>query len=166
LFEKHDFDKNRIEAEVINDEFGELQKEFIEDMTKNAERACKTYNEMFTNALDYSINSLLYVDELLEHFHRKKHDLDKKTKSDIIGKAGSYIFEVARRNFGGKYYWFDDYDQPILVTGQPNFEISIIAFNKVRMRIDNGNDDNILSYFKAYEERIKRGRLGDKVLIT
>ena len=82
------------------------------------------------------------------------------------GQAGSYVFEVARRNYGGKYYWYDQMNQPILVTGQPNFEISIIAFDKVKMRIENGKEDKIPFYFNGYEERVKAGKSGDKALIN
>lgn len=56
-------------------------------------------------------------------------------------------------------------NQPILVTGLPKFEISITAFDKVRMRIENGKEDNIPFYFKGYEERVKRGKEGDRALI-
>jgi len=68
-------------------------------------------------------------------------------KSDFIAQAGSYIFEVARRNLGGKYFWYDRLNQPIFVTGIPIFEISLLAFDKVKMRIENGKEDNIPYFF-------------------
>lgn len=53
-----------------------------------------------------------------------------------------------------------------MVTGQPNFEISILAFEKVKQRIENGNEDNIPFFFAGYSERVKKGTRGDKALIT
>ena len=144
----------------------EAQSEFIKDMTSNAERISEAYNELLGGALDYSVKSLSALDELLDQFHNNQNDIDAEMKSDVIAQAGSYIFEVARRNYGGKYYWYEHMNQPILVTGQPNFEISIIAFDKVKMRIENGKDDQIPFYFKGYEERVKSGKNGDKTMIT
>jgi len=144
----------------------EVQNEFINDMTSNAERMSGAYNEMLGGALNYSVDSLKALDELLDQFHENRNDIDEEMKSDVIAQAGSYIFEVARRNYGGKYYWYDQMNQPIFVTGQPNFEISIIAFDKVKMRIENGKEDQIPFYFKGYEERVKNGKQGDKAMIN
>ena len=105
-------------------------------------------------------------DEILSVFSENKDDMDSGMLEDIIAQAGSYIFEVARRNYGGKYYWYDQLNQPILVTGQPEFEISILAFEKVKQRIENGNEDNIPFFFAGYSERVKKGKKGDKAMIT
>ena len=144
----------------------EIQMKFIVDMTSNAERISEAYNEMLGGTLDFTVTSLGVLDELLQQFHENKNDIDREMKSDLIAQAGSYIFEVARRNYGGKYFWYDQMNQPILVTGQPDFEISILAFDKVRMRIQNGPEDQIPFYFKGYEERVKQGKKGDKALIN
>jgi len=149
-----------------NEPIDEVQNEFIKDMTSNAERISEAYNEMLGGALDYSVSSLKALDELLEQFHENQNDIDEEMKSDVIAQAGSYVFEVARRNYGGKYYWYDQMNQPIFVTGQPNFEISIIAFDKVKMRIENGKEDQLPFYFKGYEERVKAGEKGEKALIN
>ncbi|WP_218915997.1 hypothetical protein [Siansivirga zeaxanthinifaciens] len=105
-------------------------------------------------------------EEILSLFSENKDDMDSGMLEDIILQAGSYIFEVARRNYGGKYYWFDQLNQPILVTGQPDFEISILAFEKVKQRIKNGTEDNIPFFFAGYSERVKKGKKGDRAMIT
>ncbi len=144
----------------------EQQKEFIEMASNNAERIVSSFNEPFGGTLDYSEKSLSTLDEILSNFSEHQDEVDDEMKSDLIAQAGSYIFEVARRNFTGKYYWYDQLDQPILVTGQPNFEISFLAFEKVKMRIENGDEDNIPFFFKGYSERVKKGKVGDKAMIT
>ena len=163
-FLKGDKDKGNQNSE--HKQVDESQLEFIKDMTSNAERITGAYNEMLDGALDFSVNSLKALDELLDQFHQNKNDIDDEMKSDVIAQAGSYIFEVARRNYGGKYFWYNQMNQPILVTGQPDFEISIIAFDKVRMRIENGKEDQIPFYFKGYEERVRKGESGDKAMIN
>ncbi|MBP6424753.1 MAG: hypothetical protein KA278_03425 [Flavobacterium sp.] len=155
-------DDHQSESNQIDD----TQKEFIQDMAGNAERIVEAYNEALGGTLDFSVNSLKVLDELLEQFHQNKDEIDEEMMSDLIGQAGGYIFEVARRNFGGKYFWYEQLNQPILVTGQPKFEISIIAFDKVKMRLENGQEDNIPFYFKGYEERVKKGIEGDRALIN
>lgn len=52
------------------------------------------------------------------------------------------------------------------MTGQPDFEISILAHKKVKDRIAYGADENIPFYFKGYADRVKLGKKGDKVLIS
>ncbi|MFZ6013451.1 MAG: hypothetical protein ACOYXT_24120 [Bacteroidota bacterium] len=84
----------------------------------------------------------------------------------VIQSVGAYIFEVARKNFGGKYFWYDQMNQPILVTGQPNFEISLLAFEKVKGRIHNGKEDNIPFFFQGYVERVAKAKPGDKAMIV
>jgi hypothetical protein len=143
-----------------------IQIEFIEDMISNAERIRSAYNQFLNNALDYSVASLTALDALLDQFHQNQHDVDDEMKGDIMGQAGGYIFEVARRNYGGKYFWYEQMDQPILVTGHPHFEISITAFDKVRMRIENGKEDSIPYYFKGYVERVLNAKAGDKVYVN
>lgn len=155
-------DNHQSESNQIDDS----QKEFIQNMTGNAERIVEAYNEALGGTLDFSVNSLKVLDELLEQFHQNKDEIDEEMLSDLIGQAGAYIFEVARRNFGGKYYWYEQLNQPILVTGQPKFEISIIAFDKVKMRLENGKEENIPFYFNGYEERVKKGIEGDRALIN
>ncbi|HMU05912.1 MAG TPA: hypothetical protein PJ990_19900 [Saprospiraceae bacterium] len=149
-----------------SNQIDESQREFIQDMTNNAERIVEAYNDALGGTLDFSVNSLYVLDELLEQFHQNKDEVDEEMLSDLIGQAGGYIFEVARRNYGGKYYWYEQMNQPILVTGQPKFEISIIAFDKVKMRLENGQEDNIPFYFKGYEERVIQGIEGDNALIN
>ncbi|WP_433620539.1 hypothetical protein [Paenibacillus cellulositrophicus] len=51
-----------------------------------------------------------------------------------------------------------DRDQPVLVTGEPDYSISIFAFDKVKGRIQNGKEDEIPYYFDGYIEAVKKGK--------
>lgn len=42
-------------------------------------------------------------------------------KYDIIAQAESYIFEVARQNYGRKYFWLEGKNEHILVSGIANY---------------------------------------------
>lgn len=143
-----------------------IQKKIIEDVIYNAEKILEAFNNELDGVLDYSVKSLEVIDDdLLSQFHENLHDVDETMKENAIIQFGSYIFEVARRNYGGKYYWYEQLDQPILVTGQPDFEISILAFEKVKQRIENGYEDNIPFFFKGYVQKLATAKKGDKELI-
>ncbi|MBC7862722.1 MAG: hypothetical protein IAF38_07080 [Bacteroidia bacterium] len=142
----------------------EAQLNFIEAASENSERLVSAFVGKYE--LNYSEESLSELDSLLEDFSDFADQDDEEMKSDFIAQAGSYIFEVARRIYGGKYYWYDPLDQPIFVTGQPNFEISFLAFEKIKGRIENGAEDNIPYFFKGYTERIKNAKPGDKAMIV
>jgi len=145
-----DFFKRKKGTIQITDED---RKQFAEDMSANANLLIKQFKDDAN--LDFSINSLNEVDKIIEDstvFYKKA---DSETRRKMIIKIGAYVFEVARQNFGGQYYWYDRLDQPILVTGQPEFEMSLLAYEKVKGRFENGQEDNIPFFFEGYVEGIK-----------
>lgn len=140
--------------------------EFTEKIVENSEICREQFNRRFKNEIDYSEKSLIYIDEILEETHQNLPQLKEDEKQWIINIIGSYIFETARRNFGGKYYWYERGNQPILVTGQPTFEISILAFEKTKGRIENGKEDSIPFFFEGYSSRVKNAKKGESVLFV
>lgn len=134
----------------------------MDDFTKKisdfAEKFVSDKNKRANNKLDFSVESLTAVDELLEEVHEFSCDLDDIVIENLSNEIGFYIFEVARRNFGGTYYWYDKLNQPILVTGQPEYEVSLLAVEKVKGRIINGIEDSIPFFFDGYIRAVERGR--------
>jgi len=110
--------------------------------------------------LDFSVKSLCVMDELLDDIGDVLDDLPEDKREALVTSCGSYVFEVARRNFGGSYSWNDSTNQLILVTGLPDFEVSIMAFNKVKSRIINRDEDSISFYFKGYVEYVSHRKWG------
>lgn len=131
-------------------------------MEMSLENDVITTAESFTNNFshrgnfNFSVESLQKLDDILDELN--DYELDKSTLYSATSMAGSYIFEVARRNYGGKYYWDEERKQPVLVTGEPNFSVSICAFEKVKDRIINGKEDSIPFYFNGYMEAVEKGR--------
>lgn len=135
-----------------------MEKSEEDDFTKEikAEAAClieKIRKEY--PGLDFSVQSLSIIDNFLEEASDFYIDMNENQKQNIINNVGSYIFEVARTNFGGKYFLYDHLDQPILVTGQPEFEMSLLAFEKVKGRLENGSEDNIPFFFEGFVNGVK-----------
>jgi len=152
FFKKND--KKKIEEQEISINHEPFD-DFTRDMAKSAEFFVSTKAERFSG-LDFSVNSLNIVDNILEEASEFYDEMNDKQKQNLISAVGSYIFEVARRNFGGKYFWYEKLSQPILVTGQPDFEVSILPFEKVKGRLENGKEDNIPFYFAGYVERVNK----------
>ncbi len=123
-------------------------------MVDKANRLVESVTDRFSG-LDYSIESLKVIDNLLEEIADFVDEMSEEYIERIIEDTGAYIFEVVKRNFGGKYYWYDDLNQPILVTGQPKFEASLLAYEKVRGRLKNGYEDNIPFFFEGYVEVVQ-----------
>ncbi|SFW24729.1 hypothetical protein [Cellulophaga fucicola] len=149
-------DNNTNKSETSKDD---QQNKFISDMTKSAEFFVRSSSENF-KGLDYSVKSLEVVENILEEASGFYTEMNNEQQQNIITSVGSYIFEVARQNFGGKYFWYDKLNQPILVTGQPNFEASIIANDKVEKRLVNGVEDNIPFYFIGYVQLVNNKKSG------
>jgi hypothetical protein len=147
------FKKKTTETNANNDSNGDAN-EFAIEITSNANAFRDKHNERY-QGLDFSVKSLSVLDKILEDVSDFYEDMDDIQQKNIVSKAGSYIFEVAKQNYGGKYYWYDNLNQPILVTGQPEFEMSFLAFEKVKGRLENGYEDNIPFFFEGYTEGVK-----------
>lgn len=143
------FFKKKQEVSISDED----RRQFAEDMLANANLLVKQFED---TSLDFSVESLHTLDRIIDENSEFYKKADNETKRKMIIKIGSYVFEVARRNFGGQYYWYDRLDQPILVTGQPEFEMSFLAYEKVKGRFENGNEDNIPFFFEGYVEGVKR----------
>lgn len=146
-----------------DDIFDTIQQEFISKATSNAEKIVRAFNSKYDGAFDYSIRSLNVLDSLIEDFSDFADVSDEEIIEDFCAQAGSYILEVARRNYGGVYFWEDNLKQPMLKTGLPEFEISILTFEKVKNRIVNGDEDNIPYFFKGYSECVRKAEKGKTV---
>ena len=155
LFGKNKKDK---EGPSQNDQNGGLD-DFTKDMAASAEFFVSSSSDRYPG-LDFSVKSLEVVDRALADASDFFDEMNDDHKQNVISTAGSYVFEVARRNFGGRYFWYDKLNQPIFVTGQPEFEVSLLAFEKVKGRLVNGKEDNIPFYFAGYVERVKNKESG------
>ena len=153
------FKKKNTNTSKSESSLDDKQNNFINDMTKSAEFFVNSSSENF-KGLDYSVKSLEVVENMLDEAFDFYTQMNKEQQKNLITTVGSYIFEVARQNFGGKYFWYDKLNQPILVTGQPNFEASIIANDKVEKRLVNGVEDNIPFYFIGYVQLVNNKKSG------
>ena len=120
--------------------------ELTKDIIHTADNFVKNFTDnpicpsIEPHPFDYSIKSLETVDKLLEEI--SDYALDEEALDNTASMVGCYIFETARRNYGGEYLWIKKEQQPVLIGGLPDFQVSIRAWEKVRGRLLNGKEES------------------------
>jgi hypothetical protein len=118
------------------------------------------------SSLDYSLNSLLAVDQYLLHLHKNAQRIEAEAYNNTIIRAGAYVGEVIRRNANARWHWIDynDYmpQHPELQSLLPERNICTCAFlankegamrmplNKIARFIDEG-PENSVHYFASVD---------------
>ncbi len=105
-------------------------------------------------ALDYSEESLIHVDNILDDFHRQGAALPE----DLHFLTSAYVFETARRQFGGRYLRGDDENPFVLVLGEPACQIGVLVMGKVAGRATNGEEDSIPFFYAGIAPALAEGR--------
>ncbi len=127
--------------------------DFYSDMTAAAERAVNLSRARGGALLDYSVASLLVVEEMLAEMSAL--DLTTHQISILAQDFGSYILETARRLHGGEYEWLVDRQEPVLVWGAPRYHVALTGWSKARGRLLGDRADNIPFFYAGFSERIK-----------
>ena len=104
------------------------------------------------NALDYSRDSIALVDRVLQDFYEQQATLPE----DLHHLASAYVFESARKQYGGRYLRGDDANPFVLVIGEPDCQIGFCAMEKVAGRASNGPEDNLQFFYDGIAEPLKR----------
>ena len=122
----------------------DAQDEFVERVNAAAEDFLTAVSDQ--SALDYSLQSIEALDAVLGDAHHGRLTL---TPMQTVG-AAAYLYEVARRHFGGLYEVCDDEDPVVLVTGEPEFDVCLCAISKVERRIRDGHTEALPAFFQRY----------------
>jgi len=122
----------------------EVQDEFIERVNGAAQAFLAAVPD--TSSFDYSVASVTALDGVLEQAHQGALAL---TPIQSVG-AAAYLYEVARRHYGGLYEVCDDDDPVVLVTGEPDFDVCLCAISKVERRIRGGTAESLPEFFQHY----------------
>src|SRR5437016_3410953 len=88
----------------------EAMDELPEQIARSAERAVAMSRDRGT-VLDYAEASLGIVEAMLEEAAACADEFAEEERASLVHHFGCYILEVARRNHGGVYYWFEERDQ-------------------------------------------------------
>ena len=128
----------------------------------NAASAVEQLQRRAAGKLDYSPASLAVVEEMLAE--ASNQSLSSTARDALIELLGCYILEVALREHGGKYAWFEDRKQPVLIVGEPGFHVAMITFDKVRGRLSGDLGDNIPFFYEGFADRVRTATPGTNAL--
>ena len=102
--------------------------------------------------LNYSRNSIELVDRVLQDFYEQQAPLPE----DLHFLASAYVFECARRQYGGRYLRGDDANPFVLVIGEPDCQIGFCAMEKVAGRASNGPEDSLSFFYDGIAAPLQR----------
>lgn len=108
-------------------------------MVSGISKLAELFSKDFGNSkhqLDFSDKSIYIIDELIEQSKQETELWNKIPKEEFRKQAGSYFFEVCRRNYGGKYLWNKERNQTLIVVKSNGYEFSTSIFDKLEECIE------------------------------
>jgi len=136
----------------------------LEEVVAAAERAVTSLQQRAGGRLDFSVASLAAVDEMLVEVADYVAELDEAVVTGLVQQLGCYVLEVARKAFGGEYFWHDEGEQPILVVGEPAAHIALMTWSKVTGRLTGDVGDDIVYFFNGFAQKAEHPVAGTNVL--
>lgn len=138
--------------------------ELTKDVAGTAEVAVRMAEARGDTVLDYSQASLKLVEEMLAEAAEFVEEIPSEDFATLVQNFGCYLMEVGRKEFGGRYYWLKDREQPVLVVGEPEYRVAMLGWEKVRGRLSGDEGDNIPFFYAGFAERSRDAKPGDDVL--
>jgi hypothetical protein len=140
--------------------------ELIDEVRRAAESAVEATRERVGDRLDYSEKSLDAVEEMLAEAAPFVAELPPEKLDALVEQLGSYVLEVGRREFGGRYLWHPGREAPVLVVGEPDFRVALLTWDKVRGRLSGDEADNIPFLYGGFASAARKAGKGVDVLFV
>lgn len=83
---------------------------------------------------------------------------------NVARAFGCYVLEVGRRQFGGRYHWFEQRSALVLVVGEPAFRVALLTLDQVRSRLSGDVACSIPFLYAGFAERVRKAEPGVDVL--
>jgi hypothetical protein len=131
-----------------------------------AAQAVALLQERAAGRLDYSPASLEAVDDILAEAAGYAAELPESSVVGLMQQLGCYVLEVARRRYGGTYYWHEEGEQPVLVVGEPQAHVGLMAWSKAMGRLAGDAGDNLAFLFAGFAARAAAPVAGDEVVFA
>lgn len=140
----------------------------MDDLTKDiagtAAVAVRMAEARGETVLDFSEASLQSVEEMLAEAAEFVEEIPEEDFATLVQNFGCYLMEVGRTEFGGRYYWLRERNQPVLVVGEPDYRVAMLGWEKVRGRLSGDEGDNIPFFYAGFAKRSREAKVGDDVL--
>lgn len=153
-----------MKPQELNEIFNQFARAFVGTITSDREIALP--HLLPREVLDGTLQSLLLVDEYLNHIHRQRATISMQEWDTTVLWGGAYVGEVVRHTREGEFEWID-YDEymprhPNLIPLIPERTVATCAFllgpdgsmsmplNKVARFIEEG-PENSVHFFASCE---------------
>jgi hypothetical protein len=137
-----------------------------EQIARSAAKAVALCESRDGLKMDFSESSLAVVEDMLAEAAAFAAEITPDQLTTLTQDFGNYVLEVGRREFGGRYFWHDGREQPVLVVGEPAYRVAIMAWDKVRGRLNGDVADNIPFHYAGFADRARRVSPGTDVLFV
>jgi hypothetical protein len=138
--------------------------DITDEIVRVADKVVQMSNLRDGRVLDFSEASLTIIEEMLEEAAEFFEQMTHEHREIVSQDHGCYILEVARREFGGRYTWFEQRNQPVLVVGKPKFRVALMTWDKVLGRLAGDAADNIPFFYSGFAERVRNAEPDDDAL--
>lgn len=115
--------------------------EFVESVAENVPRMCK---KLFNVELDFSINSVELLEEIIVSFPQGDSSAMIEKLNEPLVAIGCFVGEVIRRNFGGN--WLDTTAINGFPIGIKLGKTYLNPVDKIIRRYKEGHEHNLADY--------------------
>jgi hypothetical protein len=134
--------------------------DLAQDIAGAAEDAVAVCEHLLGAPLDFSEASLAAVEQALGQAAGWEGELTPEQLQNFARAFGCYVLEVARRQFGGRYCWFEQREASVLVVGEPAFRVALLSWDQVRGRLSADAACNIPFHYAGFAERVRQAKPG------
>ncbi|EGM68970.1 hypothetical protein SOHN41_03035 [Shewanella sp. HN-41] len=145
----------------------ELHLDILNIVKENAKVAIENNRNFVKGNLDLSRKSLEDIEYVLDDASFFVEDLNEEQKANLINIYASYILNVAYKEYGGRFtlFQFNKEPVPILIVGEPEYSIGILAHDKVEGRMNGDKADNIPFFYQGLVEHVRDAKKGEKIIV-
>lgn len=136
------------------------------EVAASAEEAVQQLRARSGEPLDYSPASLQAIEEILAEASAYYLEIPNHQLDFLVQGVGCYILCVAHRQFGGRFYWHREREQPMLMVGEPERNIAMVTWDKVRGRLQGDVGDHIPYFYEGFAERVATAPAGDSAIFV
>lgn len=127
-----------------------------------ADLAVEAARQRPDSVLNFTPASLHIVDDMLAEAAARTPPLTAERRREVVEAFGCYVLEVARREFGGDYQWVRADGAPALVVGDPEFQITLMTWARVKQRLTGDAAASITPFYQGFADRARAAAPGDK----
>ena len=140
------------------------QNELYQEIEAWAQHAIINSPSWSVNQLDFSEKSLSVIEVILSDLAETAFSFPEEQTAMITQEYGCYLLLTAYKIYGGEFFWNSEFEQPMLIVGEPNASIVLLTWNKVKGRLLGDKLDHVAYFFAEFAKDAANPESGKKVV--